>query len=306
MEGCTLCPRQCGADRRRSAGRCGATDAMEVARVCVHTGEEPPLVGPDGRGIVNVFFAHCNLGCIYCQNYQISGRTAVGGEPMDAARLADEVARLLPQSAGLVGFVTAAHYADRVPLVVDELHRRGLFPTVVYNSGGYESVATLRRLEGVVDVYLPDFKYASAPLAARYSQAPDYPEVASAAIGEMMRQVGCGLKQADGVAFRGLIVRHLVLPGHVDNSLQCLEWLASQADPSRLHLSLMAQYYPPHDGLPEPLNRNVGREEYEAVVARYVELGFGEGWIQELEANASYRPDFSVAQHPFAEEGGCA
>ena len=289
---CTLCPRACGALRAEAPGFCGAGTALEVASVCVHRGEEPPL-----NPIVNVFFAHCNLQCIYCQNWQIS--EAGRSNATDVDRLADRIAALLPASGAMVGLVTAAHYADRVPALIDGLHRRGHQPTVVYNSSGYESVDTLRALEGWVDVYLPDFKYMDGALAARYSHAADYPQVAQAALREMKRQVGGGLKVDDeGRAYRGLVVRHLVLPGAVDNSVRCLEWLADEF-PFGLHLSLMAQYYPPRPGLPQPLDRTLRPEEYAAVVERATALGLTDGWIQELEASTNYRPDFDHTQSPF-------
>jgi len=218
---------------------------------------------------------------------------------MDEALLVDRICQLLPQSGGLLGLVTAAHYADRLPSLVDAIRQRGFSPTVVYNSGGYESVETLRSLEGLVDVYLPDFKYMDATLADAYSHAVDYPEVAQSAIREMRRQVGGGLKVDDqGIAYRGLVVRHLVLPGAVDNSLQCLEWLAEEF-PFGLHLSLMAQYFPPREGLPSPLDRVLLPEEYAAVVSRAEELGLTDGWLQELEARDNYRPDFANSVNPF-------
>jgi putative pyruvate formate lyase activating enzyme len=302
---CTLCPRQCGAAK----GFCGADDDLEVASVCIHRGEEPPL-----NPIVNVFFAHCNLQCIYCQNHQISGRgesSKVIGERYTVDTLADliisNLSPLTSHLSPLLGLVTAAHYANHIPALLDRLHRRGLYPTVVYNSGGYESVETLRTLEGLVDVYLPDFKYMDPDLARSYSHAPDYPEVATAALREMMRQVGSGLKvDDDGHAYRGLIVRHLVLPGHVDNSLAVLDHLADLTDAniqafnhsSHLHLSLMAQYYPPLPGLPAPLDRMLTPDEYAAVVSRAEALGLTAGWIQELDARNNYRPDFNQ-QNPF-------
>lgn len=199
----------------------------------------------------------------------------------------------------MLGLVTAAHYADHIPALLEAVRRRGFTPTVVYNSSDYESVETLRSLEGQVDVYLPDFKYMDSALAKAYSHAEDYPAVAQAAIREMRRQVGGGLKvDADGRAYRGLIVRHLVLPGAVDNSLRCLDWLADEF-PFGLHLSLMAQYFPPHSGLPAPLDRCITAEEYGAVVAHAEALGLTDGWIQELEARDNYRPDFSREDNPF-------
>ncbi len=288
----------CGVRRADAAGFCGAGDAVEVSSVCLHRGEEPPL-----NPIVNVFFSHCNLQCIYCQNWQISGREG-SGERYSAEALADRIASLFAQFPAqrqpMLGLVTAAHYADRLPAIVEAVRERGFAPTVVYNSGGYESVETLRSLEGLVDVYLPDLKYMDGELAARYSHAPDYPEAAAAALTEMKRQVGGGLiTDNDGTACRGMIVRHLVLPGAIDNSLQCLEWLADHFNPFTLHLSLMAQYFPPHTGLSAPLDRTLTADEYGAVTTRAEELGFTEGWVQELEARDNYRPDFDRKENPF-------
>ena len=294
---CHLCPRHCGVRRAEATGFCAATDALEVSSVCVHRGEEPPL-----NPIVNVFFTHCNLQCIYCQNWQISkgvGLT-VAGYRYNVAEMAERICRLLPESGGMLGFVTAAHYADRLAAIVEEVRHRGLNPTVVYNSGGYESVETLRSLEGVVDIYLPDLKYMDSDIAARYSHAPDYPEVAAAALKEMKRQVGGGLMtDDDGRAYRGIIVRHLVLPGHTDNSLRCLEWLADNFNPFSLHLSLMAQYFPPREDLPAPLDRTLTEEEYRTVTDRAAELCLTEGWTQELTAQDNYRPDFTQENNPF-------
>lgn len=303
---CTLCPRQCGADRSQishvphPASFCGASDRMEVASVCLHRGEEPPL-----NPIVNIFFAHCNLQCVYCQNWQISKTERGKWKEETVDHLAEEICSLLPESDGMLGLVTAAHYADHIPELVDAIRSRlsaahTPSPTIVYNSGGYERVETLRPLEGLIDIYLPDFKYMDSTLAAAYSHAPDYPEVAMAALREMQRQVGTGLKvDADGRAYRGLIVRHLVLPGAVDNSLRCLDWLADEFAPfGNLHLSLMAQYFPPREGLPAPLDRTLEAEEYARVVEHATALGLTEGWIQELTAQDHYRPDFTHP-HPF-------
>ena len=296
---CTLCPRACRADRRRASGFCGASDGLEVASVVLHRGEEPPLVGPEGKGVVNVFFAHCNLQCVYCQNADISGRTPrVPVRTLSVDHLADEVCRLLPESSGVLGLVTAAHFADRLPALIEAVHRRGLQPAVLYNSSGYESVATLRSLEGVVDIYMPDLKYMLPDVAARFSHAANYPAVATAAIAEMARQVGSSLKVADGTAYRGLLVRHLVLPGHVDNSLRCLDWLADNFNPFTLRLSLMAQYFPPRAGLPAPLDRTLSEEEYAAVCRHAEELGLTAGWIQEMSSQANYRPNFG-SDNPF-------
>lgn len=298
---CTLCPRTCEADRNAAAGFCGAPKDMEIATVCTHRGEEPPL-----NPIVNIFFAHCNLQCIYCQNWQIShGKNlSAGSERLTADSLAERIVSELPPAATnatpLIGFVTAAHYADRLPAIAEAIRRQGLKPVFVYNSSGYESVDTLRSLEGLIDIYLPDLKYMDPLLATAYSFAPDYPTVAAKAMLEMKRQVGSGLKTDDnGTAYRGIIVRHLVLPGAVGNSLCCLDWLADNFDPFVLHLSLMAQYFPPHPGLPSPLDRTLTAEEYAAVTEHAEALGFTHGWVQDLNARDNYRPDFSRKDSPF-------
>lgn len=299
LNACRLCPRRCGIDRRTATGFCGAPADPQVAAVCLHRGEEPPL--SDGGGIVNVFFAHCNLHCAYCQNGTISARTVnpsyIHYNTLDT--LADSIGDLLPQGNGLLGFVTASHYAHLLPPLVDALRLRALSPTVVYNSSGYESVDTLRMLEGTVDIYLPDLKYMDPAVAEAYSQAPDYPEVAAKALMEMQRQVGASLKTDErGIAYRGLVVRHLVLPGHTDNSLRCLEWIADNL-PTSTHVSLMAQYYPPSATLPHPIDRPLTAAEYALVADRYNALGFAHGWLQELEAGSHYRPDFSRNDNPF-------
>lgn len=292
---CTVCPRKCAVDRTLGLGFCHASRQVEVASVCVHTGEEPPLCGK--KGICNVFFAHCNLQCVFCQNSDISR-----GE-VDADRIfyhsmdevVDRIAEVIAQTENVLGLVSPSHYAFAVPELIDRLHQRGLFPTVVYNTGGYDSVEMLRTLEPWVDVYLPDFKYIDPSLAARYSHAADYPEVAQAALREMVRQKGTGLlTDEDDVAFRGVIVRHLVLPGAVENSLGVLDWMADEIS-ANLHISLMAQYFPPRqfDGDLAPLNRRLTLEEYQQVVDHFYEEGFHKGWVQELSASDNYHPDFN-------------
>ena len=295
--GCQLCPRHCGTDRHLSAGVCGAPEEVCVSAVCLHRGEEPPISGT--RGIVNVFFSYCNLHCIYCQNEAISGqhisRDHIHIHDIDT--LADRIAQLLPSSNGLLGFVTPTHYAHQLADIVEAVEQRGMHPTVVYNSSGYENIDTLRSLEGLIDIYLPDFKYMDVTLAAQYSHAADYPTVAKAALKEMRRQVGVGLKEAEGIAYRGLIVRHLVLPGATENTRQCLAWLHEAFGPA-LHLSLMAQYFPPRTDLPAPLNRSLTEQEYIEAIAIADQYAF-EGWTQELTSGNHYRPDFSRTDNPF-------
>lgn len=300
MGECRLCPRNCGVDRTHEVGFCGAGTDLEAASVCLHRGEEPPIAGP--KGILNVFFSYCNLQCVYCQNRQISSPDSVGVSGLTGytgiAGLTDRICELLPHSDGRLGLVTAAHYADRIPALLEAVRSRVPNLIVVYNSSGYERVEALRRLEGLVDIYLPDFKYADANLAKAYSHAPDYPEVAGAALMEMYRQVGSGLLQQDSVAYRGLLVRHLVLPGGVANAKACLDWMVDHL-PLNVHISLMSQYFPPVEGLPAPLDRTLRADEYAEVVDYFYALGFTHGFLQEPGADNCYRPDFTRKDHPF-------
>lgn len=299
---CSSCPRHCPADRLSQLGFCHASLTPEVASVCNHKGEEPPICG--SHGICNLFFAHCNLQCVYCQNYAISRAQVDPGlvfyHSLD--EVVDRVAQVLGQSENILGLVSPSHYASCIPQLIDSLHQRGLSPTVVYNSNGYDDVSTLKSLAPYIDIYLPDFKYMDSLLASDLSHAPDYPLRAQEALLEMYSQKGSGLPTDDsGLAFRGIIVRHLVLPGQVDNSLQCLDWLADNVS-LNLHISLMAQYFPSPQLLASPLlhnpryaalSRTLDIDEYNQVVDHFYDLGFHNGWVQELDSNRIFRPDFS-------------
>lgn len=288
---CTLCPKDCKVDRVGQFGFCGASTEPEVATICVHKGEEPPICGK--KGICNVFFAHCNLQCVYCQNGAISSRTVdceVRFKGVDA--IVEGIAEVLKETENIVGFVTPSHYASHIPAIVEQLHERGLFPTTVYNTGGYDTVETLQMLAPYIDIYLPDFKYIDSQIAQRYSHAGDYPQVALAALKEMYNQKGASLPTDDSeMAYRGIIIRHLVLPGQVENSLRVLDEIADIS--TNLHVALMAQYFPPTEGLPDQLGRTLTAEEYDRVVDHFYEIGLHRGWVQELEAQACYRPDFN-------------
>lgn len=288
---CSSCPRGCSADRVGQLGFCGATAEPEVASICVHKGEEPPLCG--SKGICNVFFAHCNLQCVYCQNHTISSRQ--GAEVVryrGVERIVEGIAEVLKETENVVGFVTPSHYAEHIPAIVEGLHARGLYPTTVYNTGGYDRVEVLRMLAEYIDIYLPDFKYMDPDLAKRYSFAEDYPQVALAALKEMYAQKGSALPTDEqDLAYRGIIVRHLVLPGQTENSNRVLEAIADVSP--NLHVALMAQYFPPQEGLPDALGRTLTAEEYEQVADYFYALGLRKGWVQELGAQECYRPDFS-------------
>lgn len=301
---CSLCPRNCLSDRCHQLGFCHAGIAPDVSSICVHKGEEPPISGT--KGICNVFFAHCNLQCIFCQNHEIS-RANVAADKIfyhTIEEVTERIAAVLPLTENMLGLVSASHYAHLVPALISSLHAKGLYPTVVWNSNGYERVETLRKIAPYIDVYLPDFKYMDPDLARRYSHAADYPAVAQKALREMLAQMGPTLHcDEHGMAYRGIIVRHLVLPGQVQNSTDCLRWIAQELG-NGIHLSLMAQYFPPAESAPWPagtpwpdqLGRAVSQEEYDAVVHCLDEQGFTYGWQQELCAGARFRPDFSKEQ----------
>jgi len=280
---CTLCPRQCGADRtagEKGFCRCGA-EAL-VAKAMLHKWEEPALAGNSGSGAI--FFGGCTLGCKYCQNREISAGPV--GKPMDSAQLRALMEELIAQGAENIDLVTPTHY---LPTILPALEEKLPVP-VVYNCGGYERVETLKLLEGKVDIYLPDLKYGDNRLGLALSGAKDYFEVATAAIKEMVRQTGPVRWEGEKVV-RGVIVRHLILPGFVDNSLKVLDWLGENFAPGEILVSLMRQYTP-MPGLPAPLNRKITDDEYDAVLS-WMYLNDLEGFTQEADAaDTAFIPDF--------------
>lgn len=282
---CTLCPRQCHVDRTAGGvGFCGMPDSLRVARAMLHYGEEPPISGSYGTGAV--FFTGCTLRCSFCQNAEIS----VGGKgmPISTERLREIFERLIDEGAQSIDLVTPTHF---LPSILPALSPKLPVP-VVYNCGGYERVETLRALEGLVDVYLPDFKYADNRLAASLSRAPDYFEVADAAVREMYRQVGGALIE-DGMMQRGMIVRHLVLPAHLDNTLRVIEWFSQRFPKNDVLFSLMGQYVP-MDGAQPPLDRRLTQEEYDGAVSWMELCGIRNGYTQELRAaTTEYLPEFN-------------
>ena len=270
---CSLCPHRCAAvrDETHGEGRCVLPSVAVVARAALHHGEEPCISGERGSG--TVFFGGCTLSCAFCQNREISRHAA--GRAVSAARLADIFRELVAQGAHNVNLVSPTPY---VPVIREALSLYRPPVPIVYNCGGYERVETLRSLEGLVDVYLPDFKYADGALSAALSGAADYPEVAEAAIREMVRQTGPVVPDGQGIAQRGTLVRHLVLPGHTRNSLRCLDILATVPD---VYVSLMFQYTPMGavDGFPA-LSRRVTQRECDKVWDYLLELGLTDGYVQ--------------------------
>ncbi len=280
---CELCPRRCGTDRTAGQlGWCGAPDTALVAKVMLHAWEEPVLAGSGGSGAV--FFGGCTLGCKFCQNIAISGRPV--GEKMDSAALRRTFEALIARGAENIDLVTPTHY---LPTILPALEPKLSVP-VVYNCGGYERVETLRELEGKIDIYLPDLKYADGKLAQKLSGADDYFMLTTAAIREMVRQVGA--PQWEGEKLKsGVIIRHLILPGQVENSLKVLDWIGENFAPGQVLVSLMRQYTP-MPGLPAPFDRRITGEEYDAVLS-WMYLNELEGFTQEADAaDSQYIPDF--------------
>jgi len=280
---CTLCPRQCHADRSGGKlGFCRCPDTALVAKTMLHKWEEPALAGSGGSGAI--FFGGCTLGCKYCQNAAISNCPA--GTAADSSQLRQMMEDLIALGAENIDLVTPTHF---LPTILPALTPKLPVP-VVYNCGGYERTETLKELEGLVDIYLPDLKYANNGLAARLSGAPDYFETATAAIQEMVRQIGPVQWQGSKVT-RGVIVRHLILPGHVENSLRVLDWLGDTFAPGEILVSLMRQYTP-MGGLPAPFDRRITDEEYDAVLS-WMYLNDLQGFTQDAAAaDNAYIPDF--------------
>lgn len=280
---CRLCPRECGVNRAAGeTGFCGCPDTALVAKTMRHMWEEPVLAGSGGSGAL--FFGGCTLGCKYCQNAAISGGPV--GTPVDSAGLRRIFEDLIAQGAENIDLVTPTHF---LPTILPALELKLPVP-VVCNCGGYERVETLRELEGKIDIYLPDFKYADGALAAALSGAPDYFPRAQDAIREMVRQTGAPQWQGDKL-LRGTVIRHLILPGHVDNSLRVLDWIGETFAPGQVLVSLMRQYTP-MGNLPAPFDRRVTEEEYQAVLS-WMYLNDLEGFTQEAEsADRGFIPDF--------------
>lgn len=281
---CTLCPRRCGVDRTAGQrGFCGMGDSPKIARAAPHYWEEPVISGHTGSG--TVFFSGCTLNCVYCQNEEISHRHK--GKEITSSRLRAIFEQLIEEGVQNINLVTATHF---LPSILPALTPKLPVP-VVYNCGGYESAETLKALEGLVDIYLPDFKYSDNALAARLSHAPDYAETAAAAILEMYRQVG-SVRMENEQMVRGVLVRHLILPGQIDNSLGVLDWFADHFPHGEALFSLMSQYVPMGKAKTmDGLNRPITELEYDAVSSYMDLLGIEHGFTQDFQsATESYIP----------------
>lgn len=284
-EKCTLCPRKCSVNR--TAGQLGfcQSGTLRGAKAMLHYGEEPVIAGSFGTGAV--FFSGCTLRCVFCQNKDISIENK--GTPLSSAKLRGIFERLIDEGAQSIDLVTPTHFLpDILPALTPKLP-----VPVVYNCGGYESVETLRQLEGLIDIYLPDMKYSDNALAKKLSAAPDYFEIASAALQEMYRQVG-GAVIDDDIMERGMVVRHLVLPGHLNNTLGVIEWFANTFPQNDVLFSLMSQYVPMGQQEP-PLNRGISEEEYDGALSWMEVCGIENGFTQDFSAaTTEYLPKFDL------------
>ena len=306
LSACTVCPRDCGNDRLANVLASCASGALPVvSSYTPHFGEEPALSGSRGAG--NIFFGNCNLRCVYCQNYQISQdypRQKNNGVTVE--RLAQMMLELQDRGCHNIGLVSPTHFAPQAARAILLAARRGLSLPIIYNTNAYDSVEVLKLLDGIVDIYLPDFKYADDAAGWLYSKVPDYVVRSRAALVEMYRQKGSQLRFDDGGLLKaGLLVRMLVLPNNVAGISEALSWIAETLSP-RVAVSLMSQYYPIHRAASNPkysaLSRSIDAAEWEEALAALADRGFTEGFQQELEtASRYYRPDFADRETPFRD-----
>lgn len=287
---CNICPRRCGADRENgSLGFCGASNKIRIARAALHFWEEPCLSGKNGAG--TVFFSHCNMKCVYCQNYRISTRGA--GHEVSIGELAEIFLDLQSQGANNIDLVTPTHYALDIAEAVKKAKNSGLHIPVLYNCGGYESVETLKRLEGIIDIYMPDMKYYRDKYAVKYSSAPRYFETACAALEEMYRQTGAFVLDENGIMQSGVIVRHMMLPGLMLDTKKIMDYLFDTYG-NNIYISLMSQYTPLKnvERFPE-LNRKIDMKKYNSIVDYCMNRGMENVFIQEgSAAKESFIPCF--------------
>lgn len=290
-EKCELCGRKCGVNREFIAGACKMTSSVVVSRAALHYWEEPPISGINGSG--TIFFSGCSLSCVYCQNYEIS-RGKIG-KAVTAERLAQIMLELQESGAHNINLVTPTHFVPSIIEAIKLAKGDGLSIPIVYNTGSYDTVETLKALEGLIDVYLPDLKYFLSKTALAFSQAKDYPEVARAAIDEMVRQTGSPVIDEKGIMTKGTVVRILLLPGHVAEAKLSLKYLLDTYGDS-IFISLMNQYTP-MPGMKAPLNRRVTHEEYNQIVDYAEKLGLKNGFTQEFgTAKESFIPSFDMTR----------
>lgn len=288
---CELCPRKCGVNRLEGEkGFCNCGCGLEIAMVCNHKGEEPILSGE--KGICNVFFSHCNLQCVYCQNKQISSNKVSMFHPFKTFdELIEKIKRTLLQSENVLGFVSPSHHQMLMKAIIRRLHEEGFYPKTIYNTNAYDNPSALKKLEGIIDIYLPDYKYTDPDLAKQLSKAEDYPRQALDAIKEMYRQKGNSLlTDSENRIESGLIVRHLVLPSKTENSKRVLDNLCDIS--FNLNISLMSQYAPLEPLDFDFLNSRLTQDEYDEVCDYFFSIGLHKGFFQELSSQDNLVPDF--------------
>lgn len=299
LNNCNFCPRNCNVNRNESFdGFCKTDSDFYIASIFVHKGEEPPISGE--KGICNIFYAHCNLQCVYCQNNQISDNNIpLEKYKMEFDDIINQIKNILNSGISMLGFVSPSHFVQQTIMIIKKLHELNYYPTIVYNTNSYDSIDSLKLLENYVDIYLPDFKYSDEKLALKYSKAKNYPQKALSAIKEMYRQKGdCLIINKKGYAESGIIIRHLILPNNVQNSLDVLKLIATEIS-SEIHISLMSQYFPTaNSNKYEEISRAINENEYQQVVEQAKKLNLNNGWIQEMESKDNYQPNFE-SNEPF-------
>jgi len=290
MEKCNICPFKCNVNRQNNLGVCKIGGKLKISKVSTHMWEEPCISGT--KGSATIFFTGCNLRCVFCQNYKISREEAQGTE-ITEQDLADIFISKQKEGVHNINLVSPTPYIKYIKKAIIIAKQNGLDIPIVYNSNGYENVESIKELDGLIDVYLPDFKYADNNIAKKYSSAINYKENAVKVIKEMYRQVGNARFNEAGIIQKGIIIRHLILPNNVENSKLVLEEIANNFD-KKIYVSLMGQYIPQDKSLEyEELNRKITKEEYDEVIDYFFELGLENGFVQELEsASEDYIPEF--------------
>ena len=293
LEKCEICPRECKVNRLNGkVGNCKASDKIEIALVSKHQFEEPCISGKKGSG--TIFFAHCNLHCVFCQNYEIS-QNEVKAKEISIEELASIMLKQQEEGAQNINLVTPTMYAYQIKEAIKIAKNNGLNIPIIYNSNGYEKIETLKDLEGYIDVYLPDLKYYSDSMAIKYSKAPNYFEVATKAILEMVKQVGTPSFNENGMITKGVMIRHLVLPNHLQNSKNDLKWVKENL-PEDIYINVMAQYFPTYKAKEDELiNRKLTKKEYKEIEKYFYLLNLKNGYIQELgEHEEEYVPKWEI------------
>lgn len=291
LKNCTICPHKCGIDRTKYVGRCKSNDKIKIALYSIHNFEEPCISGEKGSG--TIFFSNCNMNCIYCQNYEISQLGK--GKEISVEELAEIMIEQQEKNVENINLVTPTSYAIHIKEAIEIAKQKGLKIPIVYNTNGYENVETLKLLEGLIDIYLPDLKYFDNGLGKKYSKVDNYFEVATQAIKEMYRQVGQPILNENGIMQKGLMIRHLVLPNNIENSKKILKWIKENID-ENVYVSVMAQYFPTYQAKEtSDLNRKLTQQEYDEIENYLYDLDIENGYIQELgEHEEEYVPKWEA------------